>query len=144
MSEKEFEALLTIKDKVNFPYLVARQIITYQQAILNMEHSDKEIREAINGLVELIPDAWKDDKWSEDLEAAKIEIVIDNRPSWCGFKLEPGPDGKIYGKDAYTKETKFVPNKLFHACVNLLYRRGLISKVSRTEKVLGDEWDGAE
>lgn len=144
MSEKEFEALLTIKDRLNFPYLIARQIITYQQAILNTEHSDREIQEAINGLVELIPDSWKDNKWKDELKQAEVIENKDLRPVVAGNVRMNEEVCKELGIPAFKEEKTCDPNKLFHACMNLLDRRGLITKISRTEKVLGEEWDGSE
>lgn len=135
---------LTIKDKMNFPYLLATQILTFQRAILNVDHSDREINEAINGLVELIPDSWKDKDWDKELEKATIEIKVDNRPSFCGVKCDPKIYKDTYGKEPFTIEKEFNPNKLFHACMNLLDRRGMLGQVTRIEKILGEGWDGGE
>ena len=139
---REETPALSIKDKVNFPYLIARQIITYQQAILNTEHSRREIQEAINGLVELIPDSWKDEDWKKDEKEADVEEIFDVGPRVAGSTRMNEATCKSLGipkwKIVKTKDA----NKMFHACINLLDRRGIISKVSRTEKVFGEEWDG--
>jgi len=68
-----FEAELTLKDRLNFPYLLANQILTFQKAILNLEFSEREIREAIEGLVHLIPQAWKDEQFGKDMKKAQIK-----------------------------------------------------------------------
>lgn len=135
--EKEMQTL-TIKDKVNMSYLLARQIITFQQAIL-MPNSEKDIKEAINGLVEMIPDAWKDKEWNEEIEKAKEVKKIDNRPFWCGTRIRAD-----YCTEPYIYKTQYDANKLFHCVINLLFRRGLLSQVNRIEKVLGEGWDGEE
>lgn len=139
--EEEELPSLNIKDKVNYPYLLASQILTYQKATLNLDFSDREIKEAIEGFVQMIPDSWKDEDWDKALKKSEIKESIDVRPEFCGVK--PSLEYcKENGITAFIEKKTFDSMKLFHACINLLDRRGLISKVSRVEKVLGDEWDG--
>lgn len=52
MTEKEQLPNLTVRDKLNVPYLLATQILTFRKAILNAgEHSKEEIEEAPRDLV---------------------------------------------------------------------------------------------
>ena len=140
MSEKEFPTL-TIKGKLDFPYLLARQIITYQQAILNTEHSEREIQEAINGLVEMIPESWKDSEWEKEIKEANVEEKVDVGPPVAGsIRMDEAtclslgiPKWKI----VKTKDS----NKLFHSCIDLLNRRGMLSRVTKIEKMLGERFE---
>lgn len=135
MSETEIPNL-TIRDKLNAPYLLASQILTVQKAVLNTEFSKEEIKEAVMGLLALIPDTWKDKEFEDELEKAKVTIKIDVRPMWCGVRgsLEYC---KKAGIEPYKYKTSFDSFKVFHACINLLQRRGLMSEVTRIEKTEG-------
>ena len=135
---------LTIKDKLNYPYLLAMQFITIQKVILNMEFSQREIKEAVLGLVQMIPDSWKDEDWEKDEKEAEIKTEIDHRRFWCGVKMLPELYVKQYGKSPFETILEYNPNKLFHAAVNLLDRRGLITRRAKVEKHLGEKWDGGE
>jgi hypothetical protein len=138
MSETEIPNL-TIRDKLNVPYLLASQILTVQKAVLNTEFSKEEIREAVMGLLALIPDNWRDEEFEDELEEAKVTIKIDVRPMWCGVRgsLEYCKEAGI---EPYEYKTSFGSFKVFHACINLLQRRGLMSQFTRIEKTEGVEF----
>lgn len=136
----EFEAELTVKDRLNFPYLLANQILTFQKAILNMEYSEYEIREAIEGFIHLIPESWKDDKFQEEQDGAIIERKRDLRPSFCGLTASE-QFCKTHGITAFEDEKVFDYYKLFQACVNLLSRRGLLSRKHRVEVLEDVDFD---
>ena len=143
MSEETEIGTLTVREKLNMPYLLAKQIITFQQAILlPPENSRSTVEEAINGLVELIPDTWKDDEWIKEIEKAKEEIIWDVRPWVAGDVYMNEEACNRLGIPAYVTEEVKNPNKMFHAVVNLLYRKGLMSQITRIEKTLGEGWDG--
>ena len=134
MSEKEFEAQLTLKDRLNFPYLLANQILTFQKAILNLEFSEREIREAIEGFVHLIPEAWKDGKFEDAMKEAEITKKIDLRPRFCGV-----PPSLEYCKTnslpAFKDQKTFNYYKMFQACINLLDRKKMLSRIVRIEEL---------
>lgn len=140
MSEKDELPSLTIKDKVNFPYILANQMLTFQKAILNQEFSEREIREAVNGFVELIPDSWKDEDWKSDLEKAKVIEKKDVRPVVAGTIRMSKEVCSRLGIPVFNEEETYDSYKLFHSCVNLLDRRGMISKVTKIDKVLGERF----
>ncbi|MHA1829050.1 MAG: hypothetical protein ACTSX6_10445 [Candidatus Heimdallarchaeaceae archaeon] len=137
MSEN-FEAQLTIKDRINFPYILANQILTFQRSLLKVEASEQEILESIEGLIHLIPEEWKDDEFRKDLENARIATVKDNRPRWCGFPLDE-EICKLRGIEPFTKEERRDPYKLLQAVINLLHRRGMLSKKLWTEVFTGEK-----
>jgi len=132
MSEGEFEAQLTLKDRLNFPYLLANQILTFQKAILNLEFSEREIREAIEGFVNLIPETWKDEKWIKEIEEAKTEEEVDMRKEWCGRKI---------GEPKIEKRESFNYYKMFQACINLLDRKKMLSRTVLIEELESIDFD---
>lgn len=139
MSEsQEIEEIgpLTIREKLNMPYLLARQIITVQQSILSEENSEREIQESVNGLVELVPDAWKDDQFRKDLENAKTIQRIDKRPLVAGNIRITEETCKELGIIPFEEKKVVDYYKVFQACIDLLCRRDLISKKRRIEKLV--------
>jgi hypothetical protein len=132
MSRGEFEAQLTLKDRLNFPYLLANQILTFQKAILNMEYSEREIKEAIEGFVHLIPENWKDDKWKKEIGAAETVEKVDNRKEWCGRKI---------GKPKIEEHKTFDYYKMFQACINLLDRKKMLSRTVLIEELESIDFD---
>jgi len=141
VSETQYEAQLTLKDRLNFPYLLANQILTFQRALLALEFSEREIRETIEGFVHMIPESWKDEQFNEDMDKATIKRKIDIRPKFCGLSatLETCKKLKI---EPFMKVTTFDYYDLFQACINLLDRRGLTSRRTFTEKMLGKPFKG--
>jgi len=143
MSEKEFDAELTLKDRLNFPYLLANQILTYQKAILNMEYSEGEIREAIDGFVHMIPQEWKDDDFKKEMEKAEITIKIDMRPSFCGISASE-KFCEAHKITSFKEKKTFDHRKVFQACMNLLYRKKMLSKIVRVEELESIDLDTIE
>lgn len=126
MSEasKQYESQgLTLGDRLNYPYILANAILSFETAIVKNEgeYSEQEIYEASQGLYYLLPRAWsvKDNQFEKDIEEAKYIQLIDNRKFWCGRRI---------GKPQWREVERFNPYKLFHASINLLNRRGMLSK----------------
>lgn len=127
---------LTLGDKINWPFILGNIILKFQDAIVKVEgeQSEQEVRESVLCLFNSIPATWKekDPQLKKDLKAAVITQKIDIRNEWCGRKV---------GKPKFKKEESIDPYKLFHACVNILDRRGLISKKNVSELSDGNEFD---
>lgn len=136
MIEKEQEISLTIRDRVNFPYILASQLLTIQKAMLNSsedtEVSRREIEEAIMGLVHVLPTVWKDEEYYKDEALAKEKIKVDVRPNFCGITASLEFCEK-HGIVPYQEVETVNPYKMLTACINLLERRGLISKQTSLE-----------
>jgi len=133
LSETEVEARLTLKERLNFPYLLANQILTFQKAILNQEYSEAEIREAITSFVHLIPEAWKDKKFRKEIKKAKITNKIDIRRDFCGVL----PAKEYCEKQSipiFKDQETFDYYKMFQACINLLNRRRMLVKIDPTQE----------
>jgi len=140
MYEEQELPSLTIRDKMNFPYLLAAQFLTIQKILLNPESSEEDKNASILGLVNMIPESWQDEKWEEQEKAARVIEQIDVRPESCGV-----PANMEYCKEngiiIYKEYETYDYYKLFHACVNLLDRRGLITRRAKIEKHLGEKID---
>ena len=141
MSEKQFIPGLTIKDRLNFPYLLARQIIVFQDSILSTENSESEIQEAINGLVEMIPEVWKDEEWFKEITEAETITQVDVRPLVTGSTRMSEQACQELGIPAFIEEKSVDSNKMFHCVIDLLQRRGLLSRQTYTEKIPSKELD---
>lgn len=139
MSE-EFTAELTLKDRLNYPYLLANQILTFQKSILNMEYPTSVIREAIEGFVHLIPESWKDEKFLDDIKKAMKKEPKDNRPIVAGNLRMNEETCKALGIEPFVAVDAFDYYMMFQACVDLLDRRGLTSKRTYTEKMTGNPY----
>lgn len=135
MSEQE--AQLTLKDRLNFPYLLANQILTFQKAILALEYSAEEIRETIEGFVHMIPDDMKDDEFLKDLEEAQKTEKVDVRPIIASRIRMSEETCEQLGIPAFEEKTVFDYYAMFQACMNLLSRRGMLTKIARVEILEG-------
>lgn len=142
MSEQQQEAQLTLKDRLNMPYLIANQILTFQKSLLAVENSEREITEAIKGLVNMIPSSWKDETFKKDIEAARIKRKVDVRPDWCGLKASKAfcEEHKIQHEKEEEVDDWY---RAFQACMNLLARLGMLSKVTRVEELESLDIDNA-
>ena len=81
------EVQLTIRDRINYPYILANQILTIQRVLLN-EEAAKEVIDSVEALVHQIPDMYKDDSFREEIEKAVLKIVKDVRPKFGGVTID--------------------------------------------------------
>lgn len=134
MDMQQFQ--LTLGDKVNWPFILGNMILKFQQAIVKVEgeQSEQEVREAALCLFNSIPASWKtkDKEFQKDLEKATVKRKIDARNIWCGKRVGP---------PKFKREEIIDPYRLFHACVNIMDRRGLISKKNVSEVSDGNKFD---
>ena len=130
------EFQLRIRDRLGFPYLLEKQIQTFQQAILNKEFSRRDVEESIQGLVNMIPSRWQDERYKQDVEAAKTKKTIDVRPTFAGI---PRSIEKCKAQEIPINKKLDVIDyfKLLHAVVDQLERLGMLSRREFTEAVTG-------
>jgi hypothetical protein len=141
MSDRQAQSLdksfdLTIRDRLNFPFLLGEQVTTFQKAILNKDYSRREIEEAIKGLQNLIPSRWEDEQFKNDLAKAKTTIKLDIRPRFAGVSM----DRKLCEEQGIPIEQEIEVLDYFpvlKACIDLLDRLGMLSKREHTESVTG-------
>ena len=136
MSQEEKEISLTIGDKINWPFILATAIMKFQESIVKEEgfQSEQEVREAALVVRNLIPKVWVDEQFEKDMKEAVIIEEIDSRNINCGVRvgnLKDHPPIKV---------EKINPYRLVHACVNVIERRGLISKKEWQELFPGKKW----
>lgn len=123
---------------MDYPFLVAAQINTIQQAILRKDLTIDNLSEAVLGLVHLIPSSWKDkdEKFQADYKVALVETEVDIRESFAGVQLSHEWH-EAHGVPSKKVEPKLNYFLLFQAAINLLYRRGMIVRTEKTEKTSG-------
>jgi hypothetical protein len=133
---KENQFDLTIRDRLNFPYLLGLQVETFQKSILNKDFSRREIEESIQGLVNVIPTRWKDKKFKDDLESAKAKVQVDIRPAFAGVRMKK--ELCEIRKIPIIQETIVIDYfKMLQACIDILDRLGMLSKREYTEAPTG-------
>lgn len=132
----EDQAKLTLQDRINYPYLMGEAIRNYLNTTIKPEgeFSPQECLNAALNCLGLVPDSWKimDEQFELDLKAALIVKPIDSRGLWCGVKV---------GVPTYKYRATLRPDKVFHAVINLLQRRGLMEKSILREIATGETFD---
>lgn len=132
---------LTIKDRINFSYILAEYEIRLG-AILDLEKdpSMNKFRALVSWLIHTIPDGWKDGKFRDEIESAKITILMDVRPRISGIPLS---DRYCKMRDIPVVKESIVtdPFREHQAIINLWYRRGLLSRVKYREVATGKKFD---
>jgi len=136
MSQLE-QPLKQLRDRVNFTDVIQNQLVTFQQALLESAEdieNQREVEEAVKGLIHLIPDTWKDEQFKKDYEEAIEEIEEDIRPSFGGVKVSEEVCKEL-GLPTTRKIQRIDWYKAFQACINLLDRRGLLSRIQWIEQL---------
>ncbi len=136
MSEAIEQQSLMLGDRINWPFILGNGVLKFQTAIVKAEgeQSEQEVREAALALYNSIPDAWTkaDDQFRKDIANAITTTKVDKRKIFMG---------KPVGKPKIEDEESLDPYKLYHACVNVFQRRGLLSKTIYTEKIVPEPSD---
>lgn len=130
------EQSLMLGDRINWPYILGMGVVNFQNSIIKVEgeQSEQEVKEAALCLYNSIPSAWMkaDIEFDKDVKEAIKKRKVDVRKEWCGKKVGPSK---------FENEEYIDPYKLYHACVNIFQRRGLLSKTIYTEKIVPDPED---
>lgn len=129
------EAPLGLRGRINFEYILGAQMVTYQSVLKNEEFKEEQVREVIKGFVDILPEAWRDDKFKKDLDKAVKKEFVDIRPLVAGnIRLSKEVCEKL--NIPFQKEKAiFDYRAIMHACINLLNRRRLLSKVNPVEEL---------
>ncbi len=136
MSEEKDLTSLILGDRINWPFILGTSVLNFFNSVVKMEgeQSEQEVREAAITMYNSIPSQWvkADDQFRAELKEAIKEREVDARREWCGKKI-----GKLK-----TKQEEYIdPYKLYHSCVNVFQRRGLLSKTIFTEKIVPEPAD---
>ena len=132
---------LTIRDRINFSYILAEYEIRLGAVLdLDQDPTLNKFRALVTWLIHTIPDGWKDENFRDDMDQAQIKILEDIRPRVCGMPLS-----NRYcemKKIPVLKETVLNdPFRQHQAIINLWYRRGLLSRVKYREISSGKKFD---
>lgn len=135
MSDRGSEPSLTLRDRINFPYIVAKLLLLIQEFNVT-QFAEKELVDAVRGFVSGIPDQMKDAEFRKDEQKATITYNRDIRPSWCG-ELPSFEICEEYGIPALEKATTLDPYKMLQAIMNLLDRKHMVTRKQFIEKFTG-------
>jgi hypothetical protein len=130
------EAQLTMRDRLPYHFLLSQMILTFQKAVLNIQYSAEELREAVEAFVNHIPSLWRDKDFEKDLQAAETLIYEDLRPIFC----EVPADRKYCEANGIPTERlvkTFNYFKVFNAVINLLNRKHMLTKPQYKEIFTG-------
>lgn len=126
------EERLVLQDRLNYPFLLASQILNFTRAtsVPDDEYSHERIIDHILTLKNMIPESWAatDTKYQEDLKKAIKIQWIDDRPQWCGVRVGRSNPRPLLRWDYY---------RLFNAVINLCDRRHILTRVMFTEEATG-------
>ena len=136
------EIQLTIRDRINYPYILANQILTIQRVLL-IEEAAKEVIDSVEALVHQIPDLYKDDAFRKDMAAATLKIKKDVRPKFGGIALDD-ETCKEMGVPTIEEIEESDPWAILQAVFNLLQRRSMLTRRSFVEKIVLKPFDDTE
>lgn len=118
---------LAIKDRMNHPFLLANAIFIFQHTTTDQTNQESVVREIVMALYDIIPDMWEDPEFTRDIERAKTQQTMDARPDFCGQKATP-EWCQTHGIPAAQTVVIYNHHLIMKACINLLDRRGLLTK----------------
>lgn len=132
---------LALRDRLNHPFLLANGIYVFQHTTTDQTNQEAVVKETVMALYDIIPDMWEDDQFNRDIERARTAQVADVRPEFCGNKAslawceshEVPPTQQI---------VVFNHHLIMKACINLLDRRGLLTKKVFKEIFTGKRFKG--
>lgn len=130
------EAKLTMRDRIPTSMLLLYTFLNINKALKDIKVSAEEIGEATLGLVAMIPDELRDDQFYLELKKATQEIVVDNRPEFCGVKASLEYCQRR-GIQAYIRIRHLNYFELYHAVFNLLMRKHMLLKIQPKEIFTG-------
>jgi len=141
-SRRERFQKLTIRDRLNYSYVLAEYEIRIAQVLdLQNDPDMSQFRAFVNWLLHTIPDDWKDKEFWEELKRAQRKILMDVRPEICGVPLS-FEHCESRGIPIYQEVSYWDPYKQHQAIINLWNRRGLLSRVRWRELSTGRKFEG--
>lgn len=141
--EQELQGRFTLKDRLNYPYIIMRTILKLLDTLGDIEKSDLSIREVVEALIRLIPNSWKDKEFHKARQSAEITKYIDVRPTFCE-KPATLEWCKENGIQPYKKQITYNYYILLSAAIDLLDRRHLLTRREYVEKFTGRRAEGSD
>lgn len=119
--------------------------IAFMKICNNPANTESVVRETVMVIFDWIPDVWfeEDEEFQEDIKRAKVEQLQDKRPVFCGQKAS-AEWCRAHGIEPFKRTVVYNHHLLLKACVNLLERRGLLSKKIFKEIVTGRRYKGSQ
>lgn len=134
---------LALRDRMNHAFLLGMGILLFQKTTTNAQNTEGVVRETVMALFDIIPEVWHDDEFMDDIKAARSEQVVDVRPDFCGVKAGAEWCEKN-GMEPFRRTVVYNSHLLMKACVNLLQRRGLLSRKIFKEIFTGKRFKGRQ
>lgn len=129
------DVTLTLGDRINFPFILAQQIIAVKKAFVKEEglQSQQEMNESVQVLYAMVPDAWRisEPEFQAEVQKAITYVKVDNRSYWCGIPVGPL---------TFNLVKRYDPIQLFHAIMNLFFKKGLLSRTMYEEIATGKDY----
>ena len=132
---------LAIRDRMNHPFLLANGIYVFQHTTTDQTNLESVVRETVMALYDIIPDMWEDDEFNKDIERAKTQQTADVRPDFCGQQATP-EWCQAHGIPAVRTVVVYNHHLIMKACINLLDRRGMLTKKIFKEIFTGKRFKG--
>lgn len=134
---------LKIKDRLDYPTMLYKTIVASVETARDIEKSDLAVETAIKLIVSIVPDAWKDEKFSKESAAAAQTKIVDIRPLFCG-KPASLEYCKAHGIQPFQRQVTYDYNILLQSLTNLLDRLHLFARRTYTERMTGRRYHGKE
>lgn len=130
------EAQLIMRDRLPYHFLLSQMILTFQRAVLNIQYSAEELREAVEAFVNHVPAIWRDNEFAAELKAAEVLIYEDLRPVFCDVVAD-----RAYCEQSGIPIERWIKTfdyfKVFNAVINLLQRKHMLTKPQYKEIMTG-------
>lgn len=134
---------LALRDRMNHAFLLAMGILLFQKTTTNTQNLEGAVRETVMALFDIIPEIWHDEDFIKDVQAARSEQIVDCRPEFCGVKASV-EWCEANGVAPFQKTAVYNSHLLMKGCVNLLERRGLMSRKIFKEIFTGKRFKGKQ
>ncbi len=129
-------ANLTVRDRLDWPYLLNYGILTIWMSRRKEVVSTEETAETIRLLESVIPDVYKDDIYRKEITEFTITKVIDIRPKYGGTRLSLDACKRM-GIPIEEKVETIDNGKHLQAIMNMLQRIGAVAQKDKVEKFDG-------
>lgn len=137
---------LTVKDRLNHSYLLAKAMIAHIEKMPDAgtdEASERALRNTVEALYHTIPTIWKelDPDFFEEMKAAQYIKKVDIRPIVAGnIRLDENICRSL-GIKTHKEVTTFNYRRVYQACVNLLNRMNMLAKKNFVEELEQIDFD---
>lgn len=139
----DLEAKLTLRDRVNWPLLLADAIHTLFITMRKENFSIDEIETIVHFIEGLIPSVFHDETYRKEIDEYTQTKKVDLRPGFGGIKLSEDVCLEM-GIPPFEHRETIEPHDKFRSLINLLNRLGAITKKEYTEKFTGVRYEDAE